>query len=172
MPNVRSSEPCEADVRKTSSLEKRSRRLLPFVKNSLLTHIASFSLKGFSLVIWYEGSSQISLRYHWFNLRCHFPVITFLRLGKAGWYMCKKTVILYVQIFFLYRGLISCWQCNLLTTGWPLYFWLHSKFWMFSSKVVREFFLYHKTERFSFNEPSLRLGVTWVGLWFTYDFVY
>ena len=47
---------------------------------------------------------QISLRCCRFCLRCYFPVITFFRLGKAGWYCVKKIIILFMQIVLCIEG--------------------------------------------------------------------
>ena len=48
------------------------------------------------------GSWNISFRYGWFWIRCHFPISIFLTLGKAGWYCVTKGNIFFFVLLSLF----------------------------------------------------------------------
>ena len=55
--------------------------------------------------LWYDsigGSWNISFRYGWFWIRCHFPISIFLTLGKAGWYCVTKGNIFFFVLLSLF----------------------------------------------------------------------
>ena len=51
------------------------------------------------------GSWNISFRYGWFWIRCHFPIRKFLTLGKAGWFVLQKAIFYFLCFCLCFKGL-------------------------------------------------------------------
>ena len=111
------------------------------------------------------GSWNISFRYGWFLIRCHFPISIFLTLGKAGWYCVIKGNIFFLCAFvYVFKGPFSslkltskrCFSKN--SFGYPLFFRRVLKLCMFLLNVECDEFVPRRRIASPFMNPFFTPG--------------
>ena len=111
------------------------------------------------------GSWNISFRYDWLWIRCHFPVSIFLTLAKAAWYcVIKGNIFFFVLLSLFARDLFlslkltskRCFSKN--SFGYPLFFRRVLKLCMFLLNVECDEFVLRRRSASPFMNPFFTPG--------------